>query len=250
MPEHAELHLLLSMVTPAVLAGAGARPTRSSSSNLQEKDLSTYGFLGYPLLQSADIIIYKADAVPVGEDQAPHVELTREVVRRFNNLYGPVFPEPKTLLTATPRVPGTDGRKMSKSYGNAVYLKDPPESRAAEDPAHGHRPRAQAAHRSRQPRHLPGVRPAQGLLHAGDPGLGGGGLPHRGHRLPGLQGRAARPPPAAPGGDPRPARRSSRPGRTRCGTSCEAGSQRAREVARATMEDVRAAMKISYSDDR
>jgi len=127
VPEHAELHLLLSMVVP--VSWLERVPSyKEQQQQLTEKDLSTYGFLGYPLLQSADIMIYKADAVPVGEDQAPHVELTREIVRRFNHLYGrPVFPEPKTLLTASPRIPGTDGRKMSKSYGNAIYLADPPE---------------------------------------------------------------------------------------------------------------------------
>jgi len=126
VPEHAELHLLLSMIMP--LGWLERVPSyKEQQQQLSEKDLSTYGFLGYPLLQSADIMIYKANAVPVGEDQAPHVELTREIVRRFNHLYGEVFPEPKTLLTETPRIPGTDGRKMSKSYGNAVYLKDPPE---------------------------------------------------------------------------------------------------------------------------
>jgi tryptophanyl-tRNA synthetase len=126
VPEHAELHLLLSMVTP--LGWLERVPTyKEQQQQLTDRDLSTYGFLGYPLLQSADIIIYKSDAVPVGEDQAPHIELTREVVRRFNNFYGPIFPEPKTLLTASPRMPGTDGRKMSKSYGNAIFLKDPPE---------------------------------------------------------------------------------------------------------------------------
>ncbi len=125
VPEHAELHVLLSMVTP--LSWLERVPTyKEQQQQLQDRDLSTYGFLGYPLLQTADIIIYKADAVPVGEDQAPHVELTREIVRRFNNLYGPVFPEPKTLLTESKRIPGTDGRKMSKSFGNAIYIKDPP----------------------------------------------------------------------------------------------------------------------------
>jgi len=125
--EHAELHLLLSMVTP--VPWLERVPTyKEQRQQLSEKDLSTYGFLGYPLLQTADIIIYKADAVPVGEDQAPHVELTREIVRRFNHLYGrPVFPEPKTLLTASPRIPGTDGRKMSKSYGNTIGLREEPE---------------------------------------------------------------------------------------------------------------------------
>jgi len=126
VPQHAELHLLLSMVVP--VPWLERVPTyKEQQQQLQEKDLTTYGFLGYPLLQTADIIIYKADAVPVGEDQAPHIELAREIVRRFNYLYGPVFPEPQTLLTETPRIPGTDGRKMSKSYGNAVYIKDTPE---------------------------------------------------------------------------------------------------------------------------
>jgi len=125
--EHAELHLLLSMVVP--VPWLERVPTyKEQQQNIRDKDLSTYGFLGYPLLQTADIVVYKADAVPVGEDQAPHIELTREIVRRFNNFYGPVFPEPKTLLTPTPRMPGTDGRKMSKSYGNAIYLKDSPEA--------------------------------------------------------------------------------------------------------------------------
>jgi tryptophanyl-tRNA synthetase len=127
VPEHAELHLLLSMVVPVPWLER-VPSYKDQQQQLGEKDLSTYGFLGYPLLQSADIMVYKAAAVPVGEDQAPHIEMTREVVRRFNNFYGPVFPEPKTLLTATPRTPGTDGRKMSKSYGNAVLLKDTPEA--------------------------------------------------------------------------------------------------------------------------
>jgi len=126
VPEHAELHLLLSMIVP--VPWLERVPTyKEQQQQLTEKDLSTYGFLGYPLLQTADIIIYKANMVPVGEDQVPHIELAREIVRRFNNLYGEVFPEPQNLLTAVPRIPGTDGRKMSKSYGNAVYLKDPPE---------------------------------------------------------------------------------------------------------------------------
>ena len=127
VPEHAELHLLLSMVVP--VPWLERVPTyKEQQQQLSEKDLSTYGFLGYPLLQTADIIIYKADSVPVGEDQAPHIELSREIVRRFNNLFGPVFPEPQTLLTEAKRIPGTDGRKMSKSYGNAVYMKDDPET--------------------------------------------------------------------------------------------------------------------------
>lgn len=120
---HAELHLLLSMITP--LSWLERVPTyKEQAENLKDKDLSTYGFLGYPLLQSADILIYKADCVPVGVDQVPHVEFTREVARRFNHLYGKVLPEPQHLMTKYPKLPGTDGRKMSKSYNNSIYLSD------------------------------------------------------------------------------------------------------------------------------
>jgi len=161
VPAHAELHLLLSMITP--LGWLERVPTyKEQKENLKEKDLNTYGFLGYPVLQSADILLYKADVVPVGEDQVAHVELTREIARRFNAFYAyahplvvetnhltpdqkkvlnsngtkitpdtdyifprVVFPEPQALLTPAPRLPGTDGRKMSKSYDNAVMLTDP-----------------------------------------------------------------------------------------------------------------------------
>ena len=124
--EHAELHLILSMITP--VPWLERNPTyKEQLTELKDKDIHTYGFLGYPVLQTADIIIYKANKVPVGQDQAPHIELTREITRRFNNFYGAVFPEPETLLTESARVLGTDGRKMSKSYDNAVYLSDPPE---------------------------------------------------------------------------------------------------------------------------
>src|ERR1022692_1559866 len=128
VPAHAELHLLLSMITP--LGWLERVPTyKEQKENIKEKDLGTYGFLGYPVLQSADILIYKADVVPVGEDQVAHVELTREIARRFNGFYSGkreyVFPEPQSLLTPTPKLPGTDGRKMSKSYGNAIMLTDP-----------------------------------------------------------------------------------------------------------------------------
>jgi tryptophanyl-tRNA synthetase len=119
--EHAELHLLLSMVTP--LPWLERVPTfKEQQQQLVEKDLNTYGFLGYPLLQTADVVVYRAAFVPVGEDQAAHLELSREIVRRFNNFYGEVFPEPQPLFTATPKVPGLDGRKMSKSYGNTISL--------------------------------------------------------------------------------------------------------------------------------
>ncbi len=127
VPQHAELHLLFSMITP--LGWLERVPTyKEQRENITEKDLTTYGFLGYPVLQAADILMYKGDFVPVGEDQVPHVELTREIARRFNQFYGkraPVFPEPQPLLTPTPKLPGTDGRKMSKSYGNTLMLTDP-----------------------------------------------------------------------------------------------------------------------------
>jgi tryptophanyl-tRNA synthetase len=139
VPAHAELHLLLSMITP--LGWLERVPTyKEQQQQIGDvaaggKDLSTYGFLGYPLLQSADILLYQADFVPVGQDQVAHVELTREVARRFNQFYpgaegpgragAPVLPEPKVLLTPSPKLPGTDGRKMSKSYGNTIMLTDP-----------------------------------------------------------------------------------------------------------------------------
>jgi tryptophanyl-tRNA synthetase len=120
--EHAELHLLFSMITP--LGWLERVPTyKEKRENLQLESVS-YGLLGYPVLQAADILIYKARVVPVGEDQLPHLELTREIARRFNYLYGEVFPEPEALLTPAARVPGLDGRKMSKSYNNAIYLSD------------------------------------------------------------------------------------------------------------------------------
>ena len=125
VPEHAELHLILSMITP--LGWLERVPTyKDQLREISDRDLATYGFLGYPVLQTADIIIYRADLVPVGEDQASHLEISREITRRFNSLYRPVFPEPQALFTPTPRVPGIDGRKMSKSYGNAINLSDPP----------------------------------------------------------------------------------------------------------------------------
>lgn len=126
VPEHAELHLLLSMITP--LGWLERVPTyKEQIKELSNKDLSTYGFLGYPVLQTADILLYRAQFVPVGEDQASHLELSREIARRFNSYYGEIFPEPKALFTPTPKVPGLDGRKMSKSYGNTIDLSDTPE---------------------------------------------------------------------------------------------------------------------------
>lgn len=121
--EHAELFVFLSMITP--IPWLERNPTfKEIQAELADKELGTFGFLGYPILQAADIIIYKADGVPVGVDQLPHVELTREIARRFNYLYGEIFPLPETLLTAVPKLLGIDGRKMSKSYDNAIYLSD------------------------------------------------------------------------------------------------------------------------------
>ena len=123
--EHAELHLTFSMITP--LSWLYRCPTyKDQLKELKEKSIATYGFLGYPCLQAADILIYKADVVPVGEDQLPHLELTREIGRRFNHLYGETFPEPQALLTKAKVLPGLDGRKMSKSYNNTIALSDSP----------------------------------------------------------------------------------------------------------------------------
>ncbi len=137
VPQHAELHLLLSMITP--LGWLERVPTyKEQQENITNKDLTTYGFLGYPVLMSADIMMYQGEYVPVGVDQVAHVEITREIARRFNGFYprNPgrgnkdpqrtyVFPEPQALLTPSPKLPGTDGRKMSKSYGNSILMSDP-----------------------------------------------------------------------------------------------------------------------------
>jgi tryptophanyl-tRNA synthetase len=124
--EHAELFLILSMITP--VPWLERNPTyKDQILQLSNKDLSTFGFLGYPVLQAADIIMYKAYGVPVGVDQVPHVEITREIARRFNYFYGEVFPEPESILTQTPKILGIDGRKMSKSYDNAIFLSDSPD---------------------------------------------------------------------------------------------------------------------------
>ena len=128
--EHAELFLLFSMITP--LPWLERNPTyKEQIAELKNKDLSTFGFLGYPVLQAADIIMYKAYGVPVGVDQVPHVEITREIARRFNHFYGEVFPEPESILTQTPKIHGIDRRKMSKSYNNAIFLSDSPDEIAA-----------------------------------------------------------------------------------------------------------------------
>ena len=245
VPQHAELHLLLSMIVP--VPWLERVPTyKEQQQNLEGKDLSTYGFLGYPLLQTADIIIYKADAVPVGEDQAPHIEIAREIVRRFNNLYGEVFPEPQTLLTEAKRIPGTDGRKMSKSYGNAIYLKDDPETVKQ-------KLRPMVTDPARKRRTDPGdpdICPVFDLHKAFSPAetrewaaagcrsAGIGCLDCKAklaeHMLERLAGVHARRPEFAKRPD------------TVWDVLLE-GSKKAREVAEATMEDVRGAMKIRYS---
>ncbi len=126
VPEHAELYIYFSNVTP--LGWLERVPTyKEQRDNITDKDLDNYAFLGYPVLQAADICMYKADYVPVGKDQAAHVELTREIVRRFNNFYGEVFPEPQALHTEVLTLVGTDGRKMSKSYNNTIELSDSPD---------------------------------------------------------------------------------------------------------------------------
>lgn len=121
--QHAELDVLLGMITPVPWLER-VPSFKDKKKEISGTDLSSYGFLGYPVLQAADIAVYRAGYVPVGEDQLPHLELTREIVRRFNNFYGQVLVEPKEIVTKTAVLPGLDGRKMSKSYGNAIYLAD------------------------------------------------------------------------------------------------------------------------------
>ena len=197
VPEHAELHLLFSMVTP--VGWLERVPTYKERIEQQGIASPSYGLLGYPLLQSADILMYKTKWVPVGIDQAPHVELTREVARRFNNAFGPVFPEPDVKLTEIPKVPGTDGRKMSKSYGNAIQLSDPSD-------VIRQKIRPMVTDPARKRRSDPGnpdICPVFDLHKIftpdGRPPDGRHRLPHGGDRLPGLQGRAAQAHAAAAG---------------------------------------------------
>ena len=256
VPEHAELHTLLSMITP--LGWLERVPTyKDQQEKLADRDLSTYGFLGYPLLQSADVLIYRAKFVPVGEDQVPHVEFMREIARRFNHIYGRepgfeekalaaakklgsrkaklyrelrtkfqeqgdataleaakalldeaqnlsvadrerlfgylegggrmILVEPDVLLTEASRLPGLDGAKMSKSYGNTIGLRESAEEITPEDPHHADRPGAGEAVRSRRSRQVPGVAVPPGVLGRQDEGLGAEGLSQRGDRLPGVQ---------------------------------------------------------------
>ncbi|MDR0765095.1 MAG: tryptophan--tRNA ligase [Synergistaceae bacterium] len=146
--QHTELHMALSMISP--LGWLERCPTyKEQILNLRNKDLSTYGFLGYPVLMASDILVYKAVKVPVGEDQTAHLEISRELARRFNNFYGPVFPEPAITLTYNPKIPGTDGRKMSKSYGNSLDIAD-------EIPVLGKKIRAMTTDPARERRTDPG----------------------------------------------------------------------------------------------
>jgi tryptophanyl-tRNA synthetase len=244
VPQHAELHLLLSMIVPVPWLER-VPSYKEQQQQLSEKDLSTYGFLGYPLLQTADIIVYKADAVPVGEDQAPHIELAREIVRRFNNLYGEVFPEPQTLLTEAKRIPGTDGRKMSKSYGNAIFLKDDPETlrqklrpmltdparKRRTDPGDPDKCPVFDLHRAFSP---PATRE---WAAAGCRTAGIGCLDCKARLAEHMLERLAEVHARRPGLAKRP---------DTVWDVLREGSRKAREVAEATMDEVRAAMKIRY----
>ena len=256
VPEHAELALLLGMSTP--LGWLERVPTyKEQMEKLKDKDLSTYGFLGYPVLMAADILLYRGSLVPVGEDQVPHVEMTREIARRFNYLYGRepgfeekaneaakklggkrsklyhelrnayqqegddealeqaramlqesqslsmndrerlfgylegsrkiILVEPQAMLTEASRMPGLDGQKMSKSYGNTIGLREDAETIDEESPHHADRPGARAPHRSGRSGQMPGVATAPGLHGRDHPRVGAKGLPFGRHWLPGLQ---------------------------------------------------------------
>jgi tryptophanyl-tRNA synthetase len=248
VPQHAELHLLLSMIAP--LGWLERVPTyKEQRENIRDKDLGTYGFLGYPVLQSADILIYKADYVPVGEDQAPHIELTREIARRFNVIYGRggrrnVFPEPQTLLTPSPKLPGTDGRKMSKSYDNVILMSDP-------EPVVRQKLKTMVTDPARVRRSDPGnphVCPVYSLhkifseqekiteVELGCTTAGIGCIECKGWAADALVGTLA----------PMQERRRKYEEKPRLAWNIlEAGSERARKASEATMKDVRAAMGMS-----
>jgi len=243
VPAHSELHVLLSMITP--IGWLERVPTYKEKREQLHISNPSYGLLGYPVLMAADIMVYRANAVPVGRDQVPHLELTREIVRRFNNFYGPVFPEPKTLLTEAKRIPGTDGRKMSKSYGNAIYLKDEPETLRQKlrpmltDPARQRRTDAG------NPEICPvfdlhkafSTQETQDWAAAGCRSAGIGCLDCKGKLTEHMLERLA----------PLHARRSDwekRPGDV--WQILVEGSRRARLTAQATMDEVRGAMKIRY----
>ncbi len=191
VPQHAELALYFSMITP--LGWLERVPTyKDQIEQLRSKDLGTHGFLGYPVLMTADIAVYLANWVPVGEDQASHLEICREIVRRFNGLYGEVFPEPKALFTPTPKVNGIDGRKMSKSYGNTIGITEAAESVQSKVMAMVTRPGPRAPPGPGQPRELQPVSLPRALLAA-------------------RRGRGRRP--GVPDGDPRLRRLQEAPDR-------------------------------------
>ncbi|MDN5348246.1 MAG: tryptophanyl-tRNA synthetase [Clostridia bacterium] len=242
--EHAELHLLFSMITP--LSWLERCPTYKDQLQQfgeQGKDISTYGFLGYPLLQAADILIYKADAVPVGEDQLPHLELCREVARRFNHLYGRrVFPEPQALLAKVPLLPGIDGRKMSKSYHNDIAISASPQEVEEKvrlmitDPARIHKddpghPEVCVVHTYHGIYNLPEVEEIRGSCRAGKVGC-----------VPCKKLLAARINAALEPVRERRRKYEGRPGLLR--DILESGSVKARETAARTMAEVREAMGV------
>jgi len=239
--EHAELHLLLSMLITT------ARLERNPTVKEQVRDLEleenvSYGHLGYPVLQAADILLYKANHVPVGEDQVPHVEVTRELARKFNSLYGEVFPVPEARLTHFPRVPGLDGRRMSKSLGNTIFLADEPEAIAAkirtaytdpkkirvDDPGNPDGCVVFAYHRAFNPDEAPSIDAA---CRAGKLGC----VADKRH-LAEVLAKALQP--------IRERRRELTAHPERVREALRDGEERARKVAQATMQEVREAMKL------
>lgn len=239
--EHSELHLLLSTITP--LGWLERNPTyKEQLQELGESRLSTYGFLGYPVLQSADILIYKANLVPIGKDQQPHLDLTRDIAGRFNHLYGQVFPIPEQMLTPIPKLPGTDGRKMSKSYDNCIYLADSPDEITAkvttmftdpqkirkDDLGHPEGCVVFAFRKAFDPQGAGGVEP---LCRQGKVGC----VEHKGI-LAKILIEATE--------SIRKIRAELKTKPEMAWTILEEGNSKAREIARATMEEVRVAMKI------
>ena len=247
VPEHAELALLLGMITPK--SWLERVPTYKGQIAELGEQIDTYGFFGYPVLQTADIALYHATRVPVGQDQLPHLELAREIVRRFNHLYGEgegeVLPEPQALLTEAPILLGIDNRKMSKSYGNAIELGAEP----GHDPRHGrpddHRPAEDPPRRPRPARDLQRVQLREALRHAGRAGRRDRPhVPHGRARLPRAQGRDRRADRRVPAPVPGAARGRRSPTAASSSGCSTAGAERAREIAVPNLQAAKEAMGL------
>ena len=243
LPEVAEMALLLGMITP--LGWLERVPTyKERLRDMAERDIANFGLLGYPLLQTVDITIVQGTLVPVGEDQVSHLEISREIVRRFNRLYGDVLLEPQALLSEWPMIPGSDGRKMSKSLDNTIDLDDDPDTIRAKVRSFITDPQKVAARRPRPARDLPDLRLAPQVL-SGHPGVDRRALPHGRARVRRLQDEPGRPHHRAARAVPRTTCGACRAARISSPTCSPRGRTRCVRSWRATMAAVRAAMHFA-----